>query len=229
MYETLVDACDRVDEDDAVRVLVLKGAGTQAFVSGTDITQFKQFTSRDDAIRYERRLDAVFDRLARVRKPTIAQVQGAAIGGGCVIAIACDLCVCTPDARFGVPIARTLGNCLSAANCARLIDLVGPARTKDLLFTGRLVDAQEAALLGLATRVVDVQRIDAEVRALADLLAANAPLTILATKETIRRLGAARQLESLADDLVALCYLSEDFREGVASFLDKRAPRFTGH
>jgi enoyl-CoA hydratase len=229
MYDALVDACETADADDRIRVLVLKGTGDQAFVSGTDISQFTAFTTRDDVLAYERRLDRVFDRLERVTKPTIAQVQGVATGGGCVIALACDFRICTPDARFGVPIARTLGNCLSTANCARLVDLVGPARTKDLLLTGRLVEAAEAEAVGLATRVVAAAAIDAEVRALAELLAANAPLTIRASKETVRQILEARRVHAPpADDLVAACYLSDDFQGGVAAFLARRAPRFTG-
>jgi enoyl-CoA hydratase/carnithine racemase len=230
MYDALVEACDRTDADDRIRVLVLKGADGQAFASGTDISQFKAVATKADVLAYERRLDSVFDRLERVTKPTIAQVEGAATGGGCVIALACDFRVCTPDARFGVPIARTLGNCLSTANCARLVDLIGPARAKDLLITGRLVEADEAAALGLATRIAAAPAIGAAVRALADELAANAPLTVRASKETVRRIQEARRLHlPPADDLVAACYLSDDFREGVAAFLAKRAPRFTGH
>lgn len=229
MYDGLVEACDRVDRSDDIRVFVLKGAGGDAFASGTDIAQFTTFTSREDAIAYERRLDAVIDRLERVRAATIAQVAGAATGGGCAIALACDLRVCTPDARFGVPIARTLGNCLSAANYARMIDLVGPARTRELLFLGRLVDATEAASLGLVTRIADANQIESVVRELAATIAANAPLTIRATKEAVRRIQAARRLPADAvDDLIAACYTSEDFKEGVTAFLAKRPPRFRG-
>ena len=152
-----------------------------------------------------------------------------AAGGGCVIALACDLRVCTPAAQFGVPIARTLGNCLSAANLSRLVDLVGPARTKDLLFTGRLIDVKEAAGLGLVTRVAEVAEIDGVVRQLAESIAANAPLTIRATKEVVRRIAQKRRLEpDAADDVIAACYASRDFHEGVAAFLEKRRPRFTG-
>ena len=229
MYDALVQSCDRVDANADIRVLVLRGAGGQAFVSGTDIAQFTEFATREDALGYERRMDNVIDRLERVKSATIAQVQGIAAGGGCAIALACDLRVCTPDARFGVPVARTLGNCLSAANYARLIDLVGPARTKDLLFTGRLIDAQEAASLGLVTRLADAGGIDAAVRELAATVAANAPLTIRATKEIVRRIQADRRIDSReADDLIALCYLSDDFKEGVAAFLARRRPQFNG-
>jgi enoyl-CoA hydratase/carnithine racemase len=229
MYDGLVEACDRVDGGDGVRVFVLKGAGGKAFASGTDIAQFTTFRSRDDAIAYERRLDAAIDRLERVRAATIAQVEGVATGGGCAIALACDLRVCTRDARLGVPIARTLGNCLSAANCARLIDLIGPARTKELLMSGRLVDAAEAATLGLVSRIVAADSIDGAVRELATTIAANAPLTVRATKETVRRIQAARRLPPDAiDDLIAACYTSDDFKEGVAAFLAKRPPQFRG-
>jgi enoyl-CoA hydratase/carnithine racemase len=229
MYDALVEACDRVGRDPGIRVLVLRGAGGQAFVSGTDIGQFTGFTTRDDVVGYERRLDEVIDRLERVPAATIAQVEGVATGGGCVIALACDLRVATPESRFGVPIARTLGNCLSAANYARLADLIGPARVKDLLFTGRLVDAQEALAIGLVNRVVDAQAIEDTVRELAAAIAANAPLTIRATKEALRRIQAARRLAPAdLEDLITMCYLSEDFREGVAAFLAKRAPIFKG-
>jgi enoyl-CoA hydratase/carnithine racemase len=228
MYDALVQACDRVDGDDTVRVFVVRAAGG-AFAAGTDIRQFTEFASGDDGIAYERRLDAVIDRLERLSIPTIAQVHGVAAGGGCAIALTCDLRVCTPTAQFGVPIARTLGNCLSAANLARLVDLVGPARTKDLLFTGRFLDATEAASLGLVTRIAESDAIDNVVRDLAQSIAANAPLTIRATKEVVRRIAIRRRLDAPeADDIIAACYASQDFREGVAAFLEKRPPRFTG-
>jgi enoyl-CoA hydratase/carnithine racemase len=228
MYDALVEACDRVDNDDTVRVFVVRANG-DAFAAGTDIRQFTEFASGDDGIAYERRLDAVIDRLERVSIPTIAQVHGVAAGGGCAIALTCDLRVCTPSAQFGVPIARTLGNCLSAANLARLVDLVGPARTKELLFTGRLLDATEASSLGLVTRLADRDDIDRVVQDLAQSIASNAPLTIRATKEVVRRIAVRRRLDAVeADDLIAACYASQDFREGIASFLEKRRPRFTG-
>ena len=112
MYDALVAACERVDRDEGLRVLILRGAGGKAFVAGTDISQFQSFRDREDGIKYEERLDRVIDRLERVTKPTIAQVQGVAAGGGCAIALTCDLRVATPDSTFGIPIARTLGNCL---------------------------------------------------------------------------------------------------------------------
>src|SRR5688500_16408777 len=128
MYDGLIAACDIVEATPDIRVLIIRGAGGKAFAAGTDISQFTGFKSAEDGMAYERRLDAIIDRVERVTRPTIAQVEGAATGGGCAIALACDLRVCTPEARFGLPIARTLGNCLSIANVARMVDLIGPAR-----------------------------------------------------------------------------------------------------
>jgi enoyl-CoA hydratase/carnithine racemase len=229
MYAALFDACERVDAASSVRVLVVRGAGGRAFMSGTDIAGFAAFTSGDDGIAYERRLDDIVDRLERVRAVTVAQVEGIATGGGCLLALACDLRVCTPAARFGVPIARTLGNCLSAANYARLLDLLGPARVRDLIMTARLMTAAEAEPLGLVNRLVDPSGIDAAVDELAVALCAHAPLTIWATKEILRRTQAARRIAAAgADDVVAACYASADFHEGVAAFLAKRTPEFKG-
>lgn len=229
MYDALLEACDAVDADPALKVLVLRGAGDRAFVAGTDISQFQDLRTPDDALGYESRLDRVIDRLERVEAATIAQVQGVAVGGGCVMAIACDLRICGPGARFGIPVARTLGNCLSAANCARLLDLVGPARLKDLMFTGRLLDAPEALAAGLATRVVDADGLHDAVAETAAAIAANAPLTIHATKEIVRRVQRERRPDpTLAHDLIVECYTSDDFRNAVDAFVARRAPAWTG-
>ena len=229
MYESLVETCDRVDRDAAIRVLLLRGAGGKAFVAGTDIAQFQNFTNREDGLKYEERLDAVLDRLERVIKPTIAQVEGVAAGGGCAIALTCDLRVATPEASFGIPIARTLGNCLSGASYSRLLDVMGPGAVKDMLFTGRLIGGIEAHAIGIVNRLVSAVEIEGTVRALAAQIAANAPLTQRATKEMIRRVLAKRRLAAGEDaDMVELCYTSADFREGVTSFLAKRKPSWTG-
>jgi enoyl-CoA hydratase/carnithine racemase len=230
MYDALVEACDRVDRDATLRALIFRGAGGKAFIAGTDISQFQDFRDREDGIRYEERLDAVLDRLERVQKPTIAQVQGVAAGGGCAIAFTSDLRVATPESTFGIPIARTLGNCLSAASYSRLVDLLGPSRVKDLLLTGRLMDATEAHEAGLIAKLATEGEIDQVTRELALQLAVNAPLTLTATKELLRRIAAKRRLNAGDDsDIVEMCYTSRDFREGVTAFLEKRKPRWSGH
>jgi enoyl-CoA hydratase/carnithine racemase len=224
MYDALTEACEEVDATPGLRVLVVRGAG-ESFAAGTDISQFRDFRPGADGVAYERRLDAVIDRLERVTRPTIAAVDGPAVGGGCAIALACDFRLCSPRARFGVPVARTLGNCLSIANMARLVDILGAARVRDLLLTGRLVDADEAAGLGIATRIV-ADDLDREVRLLAQQLAERAPSTVVATKELLIRLRDHRRPPP-ADDVIEACYSSEAFREGVAAFLEGRKPRWT--
>ncbi len=227
MYEALYETCERVDQDDSVRVLLLTGAGEAAFVAGTDISQFRTFDRPEDVLAYEDRLDRVVGRLDRVQKPVIGLLRGFVIGGGAAIAIGADLRLATPDLQFGVPVARTLGNCLSLQNYARLVDLIGPARTKDILFTARLVGAEEALSIGLVNQIVSPDQIEARTLELAHMIAKNAPLTIRATKEAVHRLLEHRRLER-ADDLVLMCYMSEDFREGVDAFLNKRKPQWHG-
>lgn len=229
MYQALVDCCDRVDSAPEVQVLILRGAGDKAFVAGTDIAQFRHFQSGQDGIDYEQRLDAVIDRLERVAIPTIAQIGGVATGGGCAIAAACDLRVCTPASSFGVPIARTLGNCLSAANHARFLDLIGPTRVKEMLYTGRLFSAEEAFAAGFVNQIVPADALDDAVRTMATTIAGNAPLTIKATKEMIRRVQVHRCIPAAeGHDLIAMCYGSADFHEGIESFLAKREPQWNG-
>ena len=226
MYEGLHDRCEEADEDDGVRVLVLRGAGGKAFVAGTDIGQFVSFDSGSDGVAYEEKMERIVGRLERVRKPTIAQVEGYAVGGGLAIAAACDLRICTPEARFGMPIARTLGNCLSLDNYARLLALIGPGRTKDLIYTARMVSAEEALAAGLATEIVPSTAIEQRVAALCQRLAEHAPITLRVTKEAIRRIREAGVPSG--EDLILEAYGSTDFREGVAAFLDKRTPTWTG-
>jgi len=229
MYDALTAACEDVDHDPAIRILILRGAGGKAFIAGTDITQFEGFTSGEDGVQYERRLDEVLDRLERVTKPTIAQVQGVAAGGGCAIALCCDLRIATPESSFGIPIARTLGNCLSADTCNRLIGLIGAARFKEWMFTGRFIHAAEALDLGLVNRIAGAEDIDRAVRELAAQIGSHAPLTIRAVKELTRRLVSNLRLPpDEARDVIEMCYSSADFREGVAAFIAKRPPVWSG-
>lgn len=227
MYERLNQACEEVDADDGIRVMILKGAGGKAFVAGTDIGQFTQFESGEDGLRYERDGDQRSGRIAQVRKPVIAQIQGYAVGGGFGIAAGADVRVATPDARFGAPIARTLGNCLSMQAYARYMDLLGPSRLKELIFTARLMPADEALAAGFVHEIVPAEKIDAHVRELAEKIASHAPITLWVTKEAIRRLQESRPLPD-GDDLIRTTYGSADFREGVRAFMDKRPPRWTG-
>jgi enoyl-CoA hydratase/carnithine racemase len=227
MYQRLYEACEEVDADDAVRVLVLKGAGGKAFVAGTDISQFTKFESGEDGLRYERDGDQRSGRIARVRKPVIAQIQGFAVGGGFGIAAGADVRIATPDARFGAPIARTLGNCLSMKAYARYMDLLGPSRLKELILTARLMPADEALAAGFVHEIVPAEQIEARVREVAEKIASHAPITLWVTKEAVRRIQESRPLPD-GDDLIAATYASADFREGVRAFLEKRPPRWTG-
>ena len=226
MYDALVTACDAV-EAAAARVLIIRGSDG-AFSAGTDIAQFAGLTTGEAGVAYERRIEAVIDRLERVTKITIASVAGPAVGGGCAIAVACDLRVCAETAKFGVPVARTLGNCLSVENLARLADLIGLGRATEVMLTGRLVSADQALEWGLATRVSPVGELEADTIALAHDLATRAPSTVVATKQMLRRLREYRRPPAGAcDDLIAACYASAEFREGVAAFAGKRTPVFS--
>ena len=222
MYESLYEACERADADDDVRVLVLRGAGEKAFVAGTDIRQFADFDETgEDALAYEATIDRIVGRLETVGKPTVALVDGFAMGSGLALSATCDLRVCTPAAQFGLPIARTVGNCLSMENYARLAGLLGPARVKDIIFTARTIRADEALAIGLATEVVEPADAEARVEELCELLASHAPVTLKVTKEALRRIRAATTPEG--DDLVREAYGSEGFRRNVAAFLARSA------
>jgi enoyl-CoA hydratase/carnithine racemase len=227
MYEQLREICQSLVEDDATKVLILCGAGGRAFAAGTDISQFRNFKTTEDAIGYEQFMDSVLGALERCPIPTVAALSGACTGGGAAIAAACDLRICTSDLKFGFPIARTLGNCLSCDNISRLATLVGAGRTRELIFTSRLMDANEALTLSLVSEVLpDYETLMARAQALAGELMQQAPLTLRATKEALRRLRVNNDVED--DDLILMCYMSADFREGLDAFLNKRKPRWKG-
>lgn len=228
MYERLAAVCAEVDADRSIKALVLTGAGDRAFAAGTDISQFRAFSTPDDALEYEARIDRVLGAVERCRVPTIAAIAGAATGGGAGIAAACDLRIAAANARFGFPVARTLGNCLSMANYARLSALIGQARVKDLVFTARLIEAPEAHAIGLVSEVLpDADALAERAGALAALVASHAPLTLQATKEALRRLRDPGGGQG-DKDLILMCYMSADFREGMDAFLTKRKPVWRG-
>ena len=230
MYERLAAICGEVGDDPSIRVLVLTGAGDKAFASGTDISQFRAFEGPQDALDYEARIDRVLGALERVPVPTIAAIAGACTGGGAGMAACCDLRIAAANMRFGFPIARTLGNCLSMSNYARLNALLGPARAKEMIFTARLIEADEARAIGLVSEVLpDAEALRARATELARLVAGHAPLTLRATKEAFRRIKQRTLAEDGADkDLILSCYTSEDFREGMDAFLNKRPPAWRG-
>ena len=219
MYDALVEACDKAEAEDGLRVLIIRGAGG-AFSAGTDIGEFKQFDGGADGVAYEKRLDAVIDRIERLPLITIAEVDGVAMGGGCAIALACDLRICSDRAVFGVPIARSLGNCLSITNTARMADAIGVALTRELLLTGRSIAAEEARRIGLATEVVPWDQLLHTAMNRAQDLATHKRSTVVATKATLLLLRDHRRPKLAAgNDILKECYGSDDFREGVGAFV----------
>jgi enoyl-CoA hydratase len=228
MYERLAQICGQANDDRSIKVLVFQGAGDKAFASGTDINQFRAFKTPEHAIEYESRIDRVLTALEECRVPTIAAINGACTGGGAGIAACCDLRIGTKTTRMGFPIARTLGNCLSMSNISRLAALIGPARVKDLIFTARLIGADEAAGAGLLTEIVeDLAGLQRRADELARLISGNAPLTLSATKQALARLQKRLSREE-GQDLILMCYMSRDFREGLDAFLNKRQPQWAG-
>jgi enoyl-CoA hydratase len=227
MYDQLAEACERIAADNAVRVATIRGAGGQAFVAGTDIEQFSAFQSGEDGIAYERVIDQRVGQIERLPVPTVAIVDGWAIGGGLAIAAACDFRVATPQASFGVPIARTLGNCLSMANLARVVAAFGVPRAKKLLLLGETIGAEEALACGFVTRLAEASELDAAAEALCTRLAQNAPVTMRVSKEGIRRV--VNDSAPQGEDLIRECYGSADFKAGVRAFLDKQRPAWSGN
>jgi enoyl-CoA hydratase len=228
MYEQLAEVIRDAQKDSSVKALILTGAGEQAFAAGTDISEFRAFSTAADALNYEERMDRILNALERCPIPTIAAIAGACTGGGAAIASCCDLRIGARNARFGMPIGRTLGNCLSASNYARLASLIGPARVKEIIFTARLIEAEEARAIGLLSEVLaDYVSLQTRADELAQTVASQAPLTLRATKEALRRIR--ETITPKEDrDLIVMCYMSRDFREGMDAFLNKRAPKWTG-
>jgi enoyl-CoA hydratase/carnithine racemase len=206
--------------------VLFRGAGGQAFVAGTDIAQFRDFSSGEHGVQYERQIDATMQLLASLPMATVAVVQGWCIGGGLAIASTCDFRIATPASKFGVPIARTLGNCLSMANVAALVAAFGRPRVQRLLLLADLIAADEAAACGYVLEVVAPSALEDSVGKLCSRLASLAPVTQQVSKETLARL--LRHDLPDAEDLIRRAYGSADFREGVQAFMAKRSPVWSG-
>jgi enoyl-CoA hydratase len=224
MYDRIYDLCVEANENREIKVIVFAGSDVSAFASGTDISLLRQIKNGKDGIEYEERIERVVGALERCRVPTIAAIAGACTGGGAALATVCDLRIGANNMKFGYPMAKTLGNCLSLPNCARLSFLIGPGRFKDLLFTARLMGAEEAYATGLISQIVEEPReVLSRARGVAELIVQHAPLTIWAAKEALRRV-----YEKSVDfaDVIEQCYGSEDFRYGVNSFIRKEPPKW---
>ncbi len=225
MYDKLAEACTAIAGDAGVRVTVLRGAGG-AFVAGTDIGQFTAFASAEDGVAYERHMDEIVATLEALRMPTVAVIEGPAMGAGLVIAAVSDIRIATTGAKLGVPIARTVGNCLSIANIARLAATLGAERTRRVLLLAELVSAEEALACGFLHQVVAADGVEAAVTSVCARLLSHAPITMEVSKEALRRLRAAGLPG--ADDLVRRTYGSDDFKDGVKAFLNKQPARWHG-
>lgn len=226
MYEELGNIVTQLQADNRPRVVVFRGAGGEAFVAGTDITQFRDFRDGEDDVLYERRIDACLSLLETLPMPTVAAIDGWCVGGGLAIATACDFRIADTTARFGVPIAKTLGNTLSIANLARLSAAFGTQRTKRMLLLAQILDADEALACGFLHERCERGELENATAELIKRLTALAPITQRCVKESLRRLTTAKLPSD--DDLISQCYASRDFHEGVSAFMDKRPPEWKG-
>ncbi|WP_193172887.1 enoyl-CoA hydratase/isomerase family protein [Nisaea nitritireducens] len=224
MYEGVAEICRDAGKGEAVSAIVMCGAGDKAFAAGTDIGQFKDFSTAEDAFAYEENGNRMMADIERCPVPTIAAIHGACTGGGAAVAASCDIRLTAADLKFGFPIARTLGNCLSNENLRRLSWLVGPARVSEMLLTARLVGAEEAKAIGLVSEVLpDRDAVMARATELSETLKGHAPITMRVTKEALRRLRTSGAVPE-DRDLIEAAYTSADFREGMSAFLEKRRP-----
>lgn len=224
MYDDIAQACTRINTEPAIRLAVLRGAGGKAFIAGTDIEQFRSFASGEDGIAYEERIESYLDALERLRVPSLALLEGWVVGGGLAIATACDLRIATSGTRFGVPIARTLGNTLSPQNLRRLTAAFGIGFVKRMLLAAEMPTAEELQPTGYLAAVVAPEVLDRTADELSERLLGHAPITMRATREMLRRLGENPAAD--ARDLVRATYGSQDFHAGVEAFLTKSTPNW---
>jgi enoyl-CoA hydratase len=230
MWEATTGALATFAEDDEVRVVVLTGAGGKAFVSGADISKFASERASLEATRaYDVKTAAAFNSIYEFPKPTIAMIRGYCIGGGVGLASCCDLRICSDNSRFAVPAAK-LGLGYAYAGLKRLVDIVGQSFAKEIFYTARQFDAQEAYAMGLVNRVVPQADLEAYVRSITDMICANAPLTIKAAKFAIGEILKDESKRDVArvDKMVEACFGSNDYVEGRSAFMEKRKPAFTG-
>jgi enoyl-CoA hydratase/carnithine racemase len=226
MYAGLAEACERADSDDGIRAMVLRGAGRQAFVAGTDITQFEQFETGEDGLAYERRIGEVLMRLEDVTVPTVAVIHGYCVGAGLAIAAVCDLRVAATSARFGVPIAKTLGNCLSMNNYSLLVHHLGPSRTIDMLLRAKMLTGGDAKSAGFVHELCGDDDLERTANAVVGTVLRHSPLSMWAAKQAVARLRRAALPDG--DDIVAKVFGSEDFHTAVGAFGTKRPAQWTG-
>lgn len=226
MYEEMVTACDQIKSEASVRAAVFRGVGGKAFVAGTDISQFCDFKDGEDGVAYEDKVETFLARVETLPVPTICVVEGWAVGGGMAIANACDFRIATTGSRFGVPIARTLGNCLSAENLRSLTATLGLPMVKRMLLLAEMPEADELLSHGYLLAVADPDDLENVIAETLRKLINHAPVTMRVTKEALRRLN--RDLTPDDKDLIRDCYGSEDFAEGVQSFMAKRPADWKG-
>jgi enoyl-CoA hydratase/carnithine racemase len=228
MWLDLRDAAREFAQDRSIRVVTFRGTGGKAFISGTDIAKFADYETGHQGVEYEREIDECMEAVDAIPCTTIAAIEGWAVGGGINIASACDFRIATPDAKFGSPIGRTIGNCLSAASVARIGGAVGVQFAKRMVLLGEMPTAEQLYASGFLLKVVEREDMDAELAALCEQASANAPLTTRTMKETIRRMTFGNLPD--IEDLIAEVYGSADFRRGVADFLakTKRVPDWSG-
>lgn len=230
MWQSIPPVLDAFSKDPDVRVIILRGAGEKAFVSGADISQFKEKRSSPEAVRhYNATADEASTALRECPKPTIAMIRGYCIGGGTATAVNCDIRIAAEDARFGIPAAK-LGLGYRHAGIRRLANLVGPSFTAEIFFTGRQFTAQEALQMNLVNRVVPVEKLEEYTLGYANTIASNAPLTIASIKRTLLEYAKdpERRNMTLCQEMVDACFASADYKEGQTAFMEKRKPVFTG-